>query len=266
MVNIGIRYVNKEKKCEGVILAGDKGIPSPVGAGDLILECDNFHILGEFPIVFAPAGYSDDSAVWSNFITNITVFLYEKFKPNKFSVFEFTRSFNEFYRYVSDIWSSYYTREELRQLKHSDNSKFDFDFILAGSDGKGESFLYYSRIQKHISIANVRFMSGYVTSLFGASEGMAFLKEILQDKEIPERIAVETAIAILEMLRKIRQDMSPNYQILRLENGEIREMPEELLTKIRGLMDYRWNALWITLKNSLHKPTYLDFVIKKLGG
>lgn len=262
MVNIGIRYISRKEKCAGVIVAGDKGLPSPVGPGELILECDNFHILGEFPIVFAPAGGSMDSAVWSNFITNITLFLYEKYIPNKFSVFEFTKSFAEFHRTISAIRNSYYTKEEMSR----DELKFDFDFILAGSDKNGGSFLYYSRIKDEVAIADIRITPGYVTSLFGASEGMAFLKEILQNKEIPKQVAVETAVAILEMLRKIHSDMSPNYQVLLLENGKVKELSEELLTTIRGLMDYRWNALWITLKNSLTKPSYLDFVIKELGG
>lgn len=262
MINVGIRYVNKDKKGEGIILAGDKGVQNPIGGSDLILECDIFHQMDAFPVIFAPVGNSRDSAVVSNLITKIILFLYERYKPNKFSVFEFTSSFPDFHKEISRIRKSYYTEEEL----HKKEVKFYFDFILAGSDREGGTFMYYGKISKEVEISDVKFAPGYATSLLGASEGMAFLKEILQNREIPKQVAVETAISILEMLRKIRKDMSPNYQLCSLENGEIKELPDDFLAKIRGLMDYRWNALWIALKNGLNNPNYLDYVMKKLGG
>lgn len=261
MINIGIRYVNKDRS-EGVILAGDKGVLNPVGGKELILECDTLHIMDEFPIVFAPAGAAPDSAVVSNFITKIILFLYERFQPKKFSVFEFTNSFPEFHKELSRIHKSYFTEEEIR----NEEVKFDFDFILAGSDRDGATFLYYGRIAKYVAIADIRLAPGYVTSLCGSSEGMAFLKEILQDREIPRDVAIETAISILELLRRIQLNMSENFQLYSLENGEIQMCPDENIAKIRGLMDYRWNALWVVLKNALDKPKYLDYVLDKLGG
>ncbi len=95
---------------------------------------------------------------------------------------------------------------------------------------------------------------------------MAFLKEILQNRNISDRVAVETCISILELLKKIRVDMSPNYQLLFLENGKIFELRDEIFEHIRGIIDYRWNALWLALKNGLKNPHYLDYIIQKLGG
>ncbi|MGQ9702737.1 MAG: hypothetical protein ACUVQP_07095 [Bacteroidales bacterium] len=265
MINIGIRYFDKDTKCEGIIMAGDKGVQSPVRSGDIVLECEPFRRMGAFPVIIAPTGGSRDSAVVSNYIEAIFDFLSKRYKPNKFLVSQFTSDLPEFHRLISEIYQSYYTERELKGMIPRE-VKYDFDFILAGSDFTCAAFLYYGRIGRFVEIADAKFVPGYVTSFLGGSEGLAFLKEILQSREIPRRVALETAVSILEMLKKVKQAMSPNYQLLVLERGKVMGLEEEILEKVCGIMDYRWNALWVVLKNALQKPKYLDYVLNKLGG
>ena len=262
MVNIGIRYVNIEKNTEGIVIGGDKGIRSRPSVGGMILECDPFIPLYEFPVLFAPASFFYSAAI-HDFANTIRNFLYEYFKPKSFSVSSFTNLIAELDCALSKRLNSYYPNG----IEKYEYIKFDFDFFLAGSDTKGEAFLYYIRIKNSVDIEDIKSVPGFGITLCGAAEGMVFLKEILQDREIISREeAIIIAVCILEILRRIIDYMANKYILLILENGKINRLHDDVVEKLRGFADYRWNALWTTLRNGLKYPLYFDFIKDKIGG
>lgn len=261
MVNIGIRYVNEEKRTDGIVIAGDLGIRSPMGRG-VLLECDPFIPLYEFPVLFAPASPFLHAAI-QDFANTIRNFLYENYKPKGFSVSSFANLVADLDRVLSKRLNSYYPNG----IAKRDDIKFDFDFLLAGSDTKGMAFLYYIRIKDSVDIADIKSVPGFGITVSGAAEGMVFLKEILQDRNIiSEGEAMMIAISILEILRKINDDMSNKYIVLSLENGKINQLRDDVVERLQGFADYRWNVLWTILRNALKYPLYFDFIKNKIGG
>jgi len=260
MVNIGIRYINKEKGTEGIVIAGDKGIRSPMGRG-VQLECDPFIPLYEFPVLVAPASFFHSAAI-HDFANTIRDFLYKHCKPKTFSVSSFENLVADLDYALSKRFKIYYPEG----VKEREDIKFDFDFLLAGSDMEGKAFLYYLRIKDSVEIADIKYVPGFGITISGAAEGMVFLKEILQDREITSKEeAMMIAISILEILRKIIDVMTNKYIVLSLENGKINQLHDDSVERLRGFADYRWNALWTTLRNALKYPLYFEFIKNKIG-
>ncbi|MGQ9702796.1 MAG: hypothetical protein ACUVQ9_13270 [Thermodesulfobacteriota bacterium] len=258
MISIGIKYVinEKDKNGEGIILAGDTAAPCPT-ADVLITERFPFIRLGEFPVVFAPNALQN-SAIISDFVIRLAAFLEEKFKePSNFSVNDFMEHYHDLHILFNKM-ANYYS-----DTQTSKSERTSFDFILAGSDKNGETMLYYGDITDKLTMEDIGHTTCYITTKMGQAEGMAFLSLILKTNEIPKDVAEETAVSILEMLSKIKSEMSKNFELYCLEDGEVLHMKKELLKMMRGFVDYRWNASWLALKNSLKDPRYVDYLLNR---
>ncbi len=261
MISIAIKYIYPQKTKEasdeireisGIILAGDYAQPHPTST-NLIVEGKPFIQIGEFPIVFTPNAFID-TAVISDFRFRLEEFLFKIFKnPSNFSVLKFKEEYHKLHIQFTNMAKYYY----------EDTSEVMFDFIFAGSDKDGKSMLYYGEVGSRISMEDIGDHIGYIATKLGQYEGMTFLSAILKNKKIYFPIAEAAAITVMNMLCKIKADVSNNFGIMRLENGEVLELKPEALIEKRNLNDYMWNALWTSLKNCIKYPFYADYFQKK---